>query len=95
MLVALGTSFSSFWILVNNSWMQAPTGFEMTREGVFAPNDWFEIIFNKVVWVRFPHMILAAYVTAAFGYSWHQIATLRFSPISGRVPVTAAAAIFT
>jgi cytochrome d ubiquinol oxidase subunit I len=74
-LVALGTSLSAFWILVNNSWMQAPTGFEMTPEGVFVPNDWFGIIFNKVVWVRFPHMILAAYVTTAFCVAatgaWH------------------------
>jgi cytochrome bd ubiquinol oxidase subunit I len=74
-LVALGTSLSAFWILVNNSWMQAPTGFEMTPEGVFVPNDWVGIIFNKVVWVRFPHMILAAYVTTAFCVAatgaWH------------------------
>jgi cytochrome d ubiquinol oxidase subunit I len=74
-LVAVGTSLSSFWILVNNSWMQAPTGFEKTAEGVFVPNDWFGIIFNNVVWARFPHMILAAYVTTAFCVAatgaWH------------------------
>lgn len=74
-LVAVGTSLSSFWILVNNSWMQWPTGFEKTAEGLFVPNDWFGIIFNGVVWVRFPHMILAAYVTTAFCVAatgaWH------------------------
>jgi cytochrome d ubiquinol oxidase subunit I len=26
-MVALGTTFSAFWIMVNNSWMQAPTGY--------------------------------------------------------------------
>src|SRR6202142_3793272 len=26
-MVALGTTFSAFWILVNNSWMQAPVGY--------------------------------------------------------------------
>ncbi len=29
-------------------------------------DDWMGIIFNDVVWVRFSHMILAAYVTTAF-----------------------------
>ncbi len=74
-LVAVGTSLSSFWILVNNSWMQVPTGFSQTADGVFEPTDWFGIIFNGDVWVRFPHMILAAYVTTSFCVAatgaWH------------------------
>ena len=74
-LVAFGTRLSSFWILVNNSWMQVPTGFETTPDGLFVPTSWFDIIFNGVVWVRFPHMILAAYVTTAFCVAatgaWH------------------------
>jgi cytochrome d ubiquinol oxidase subunit I len=28
-MVALGTSFSAFWIMVNNSWMQVPSGYVM------------------------------------------------------------------
>src|SRR5262249_20185977 len=32
----------------------------------FVPNSWFEIIFNKTVWSRFPHMLLASYLTGAF-----------------------------
>ena len=74
-MVAVGTSLSSFWILVNNSWMQDPVGFEMTKDGIFQPNDWTAIIFSPVVWVRFPHMMLAAYVTTAFCVAatgaWH------------------------
>ena len=74
-LVALGTSISSFWILVNNSWMQWPTGFATRPDGVFVPTSWHDIIFNGVVWVRFPHMMLAAYVTTAFCVAatgaWH------------------------
>lgn len=65
-MVCLGTSLSSFWILVNNSWMQVPVGYGLRPDGVFEPTDWHAIIFNRVVWVRFPHMILAAYVTTAF-----------------------------
>ena len=32
----------------------------------FVPDDWARIIFSPVVWVRFPHMLLAAYLTGAF-----------------------------
>ena len=64
-MLALGTSLSAFWILVNNSWMQVPVGYVM-QNGVFAPNDWVTIIFNRVVWVRFPHMLLASFLTGSF-----------------------------
>jgi cytochrome d ubiquinol oxidase subunit I len=65
MMVALGTTFSAFWIMVNNSWMQAPVGYAL-ENGIFIPTDWKAIIFSPVVWVRFPHMLIAAYLTGAF-----------------------------
>jgi len=64
-MVALGTTLSAFWIMVNNSWMQYPVGYTI-QGGVYVPDDWLKIIFSPVVWVRFPHMLLAAYVTGAF-----------------------------
>ena len=64
-MVALGTSISAFWIMINNSWMQVPIGYAF-ENGVFAPNDWAQIIFSPVVWVRFPHMLLASFLTGAF-----------------------------
>src|SRR5438309_7675793 len=64
-MVALGTTFSAFWIMVNNSWMQVPVGYVM-ENGAFVPDDWMKINFSPVVWVRFPHMLLAAYLTGAF-----------------------------
>jgi cytochrome d ubiquinol oxidase subunit I len=64
-MVALGTTLSAFWIMVNNSWMQVPVGY-VVENGVFAPVDWTKIIFNSIVWSRFPHMVLAAYLTGAF-----------------------------
>jgi cytochrome d ubiquinol oxidase subunit I len=64
-MVALGTTFSAFWIMVNNSWMQVPVGYVL-QNGAFVPDDWTKIIFNSVVWSRFPHMLLAAYLTGAF-----------------------------
>jgi cytochrome d ubiquinol oxidase subunit I len=64
-MVALGTTLSAFWIMVNNSWMQVPVGY-VVQNGQFVPVDWTKIIFNSVVWSRFPHMLLASYLTGAF-----------------------------
>src|ERR1700748_1574173 len=38
-MVALGTTLSAFWIMVNNSWMQVPVGYA-AENGQFAPTDW-------------------------------------------------------
>jgi cytochrome d ubiquinol oxidase subunit I len=64
-MVALGTTFSAFWIMVNNSWMQVPAGY-IIENGAFVPNDWTKILFNSVVWSRFPHVLIASYLTGAF-----------------------------
>jgi Cytochrome bd terminal oxidase subunit I len=45
--------------------MQVPVGY-VAEHGDYAPSDWMRIIFNCVVWSRFPHMLLAAYLTGAF-----------------------------
>ena len=63
-MVALGTTLSAFWILINNSWMQYPVGY-VVENGQFVPDDWAKIIFSPVVWVRFPHMLLASYIAGA------------------------------
>ena len=64
-MVALGTTLSAFWIMANNSWMQVPVGYAI-ENGAFVPNDWLKILFSPVLWVRFPHMLLASYLTGAF-----------------------------
>src|SRR6266513_1415070 len=64
-MVALGTTLSAFWIMANNTWMQVPVGY-VIENGQFVPNDWSKITLNPVLWVRFPHMVLAAYLTGAF-----------------------------
>ena len=64
-MVALGTTLSAFWIMINNSWMQVPVGYAV-ENGTFVPIDWAAIVFGPVVWVRFPHMLLASYITGAF-----------------------------
>lgn len=64
-LVAFGTTLSAFWILVLNSWMQTPAGFEMVYGKVFVTN-WWEVIFNPSMPYRIIHMLLASGLTAAF-----------------------------
>jgi cytochrome d ubiquinol oxidase subunit I len=61
-MVSLGTMFSSFWILVNNSWMQVPLGHSIIN-GKIVPADWWTIVTGPVMAVRWPHMLFAAFLT--------------------------------
>ncbi|WP_379156053.1 cytochrome ubiquinol oxidase subunit I [Paenibacillus sp. sgz5001063] len=64
-LVALGTMFSAFWILLANSFMQHPVGFAVNN-GRAEMNDIWALITNGQLLVEFPHTVLAAYATGAF-----------------------------
>jgi cytochrome d ubiquinol oxidase subunit I len=61
-MVGLGTMFSSFWIMANNSWMQVPVGHAI-EGGRIVPTDWWAIVAGPVMRVRWPHMLLGAYLT--------------------------------
>lgn len=76
LMVAIGTFISAFWILSVNSWMQTPTGFEMSPDGRFLPGpSWAAIIFNPSFPYRLVHTVIAAYLTTAFVVgavgAWH------------------------
>jgi cytochrome d ubiquinol oxidase subunit I len=64
-LVAFGTSLSAFWIIVLNSWMQTPQGFEMINGQAHAVN-WMEIVFNPSMPYRLAHMMTASFLTVFF-----------------------------
>ncbi|MGH8799056.1 MAG: cytochrome ubiquinol oxidase subunit I, partial [Casimicrobiaceae bacterium] len=64
LMVALGTLFSTFWILSLNSWMQTPAGFTIA-EGRFLPQDWFAVIFNPSFPYRLTHTTVAFFITTA------------------------------
>lgn len=64
-MVALGTLFSTFWILSANSWMQTPQGYTIV-DGMFEPASWWQIIFNPSFPYRLAHMVLAAFITTCF-----------------------------
>ena len=76
LMVAVGTAVSAFWILSVNSWMQTPTGYEMSANGQFLPGpSWWAIVFNPSFPYRLVHTVIAAYLTTAFVVgatgAWH------------------------
>src|SRR5215470_12363799 len=80
LMVAIGTLFSTFWILVVNSWMHTPNGFSMVN-GRFYPFDWLEVIWNPSFPFRFMHTVTAVYLTTAFtviGVAAHYLRRGRF-----------------
>ncbi len=65
LLVAFGTTVSSFWILSANSWMQSPAGYEIVA-GKYIVSDWWQVVFNPTAIARWIHMLLASYATTCF-----------------------------
>ena len=76
-LVAGGTTLSAFWIIVLNSWMHTPAGFEL-RDGVAHATDWWAIVFNPSMPYRLSHMMIASGLTVSFlvagisAYRWRR-----------------------
>jgi len=64
-MVALGASFSAFWILVANSWMQTPAGIHMENNRIVV-DSYFEAIFNKNMPWGVLHMWFACLATSLF-----------------------------
>lgn len=97
-LVAVGTMASAFWILVLNSWMQTPAGFEMI-DGQAYITDWWAAIFNPSMPYRLSHMLLASGLTASFliagisAYRWLRGDTAPAVAKALRTGVFAAAAL--
>jgi cytochrome d ubiquinol oxidase subunit I len=65
LMVAIGTLFSTFWILSANSWMQTPAGYEIVN-GQFIPTDWIKVIFNPSFPYRLAHTAFAFFTTTGF-----------------------------
>jgi Cytochrome bd terminal oxidase subunit I len=64
-MVALGTLLSASWILSANSWMQTPAGVAI-HDGQLTVVNWLHVLMNPSWPYRLPHMLTAAYLTAAF-----------------------------
>jgi cytochrome d ubiquinol oxidase subunit I len=68
-LVCVGAHFSAIWIVVANSWQQTPAGYHLVQEGdrVRAEiTDFWALVFNPSSMDRLAHVILGAYLAAAF-----------------------------
>jgi cytochrome bd ubiquinol oxidase subunit I len=64
-LVWVGSTLSGFWIIVANSWMQTPAGFEVVN-GRARLTDFAAAVFNPSTIQRYTHTIAAGWVTGAF-----------------------------
>lgn len=64
-LVSIGTILSAFWILSANAFMHHPVGYELA-DGRAQMTSIKEILTNSHLWVQFPHVLFAAFVTGAF-----------------------------
>ncbi|MCS7028017.1 MAG: cytochrome ubiquinol oxidase subunit I [Bacteroidia bacterium] len=68
-MVALGATLSSVWIVVANSWMQTPAGYRIVGEGMNARAeiiDFWAVVFNPSSMERLTHVILGSWLTGAF-----------------------------
>src|SRR5213079_3572976 len=64
-VVALGSCFSAAWIVVANSWMHTPAGFEVIG-GRAVITDFWAMIFNPSSMNRLVHVVLGAFIQGAF-----------------------------
>lgn len=69
LMVCLGAHFSAIWIIVANSWMQTPAGFQIIGEGLYAKaqiTNFWEMVFNPSSVDRLIHAVIGAWLAAAF-----------------------------
>lgn len=65
LLVFVGGHLSAFWIIVANSWMQTPAGYEINAAGKVILTDFSAAVFNPSTVNRFLHTVLATWITSA------------------------------
>lgn len=69
LMVCLGAHFSAIWIVVANSWMQTPAGFQIVGEGMGARaeiTDFWAMVFNPSSVDRLIHVLLGAWQAGAW-----------------------------
>jgi cytochrome d ubiquinol oxidase subunit I len=64
-LVAFASTLSALWILLANGWMQKPRGYIMIA-GRAQLSDFGALIWNPYAWIKFFHVIMAAWTLSAF-----------------------------
>lgn len=69
LMVCLGAHFSAIWIVVANSWMQTPAGYQIVGEGLSARAeiiDFWAMVFNPSSVVRLSHTVVGCWLAGAF-----------------------------
>ncbi|SCL26998.1 cytochrome ubiquinol oxidase subunit I [Micromonospora inyonensis] len=62
---ALGSTFSAYFILAANSWMQNPVGYRINPDtGRAELTDFVAVLTNKVALITFPHTIAGCFLVA-------------------------------
>lgn len=65
-LTGIGATFSAWWILVANSWMQYPVGMEFNPETVRNEMvDFAAVAFSPVAVMKFMHTVLSSWMVGA------------------------------
>ena len=65
-LTGIGATFSAWWILVANSWMQYPVGMEFNPETVRNEmTDFMAVAFSPVAVTKFLHTVLSSWMVGA------------------------------
>ena len=68
LLVFIGGHLSGFWIVVANSWMQTPAGYDanvFAQTGKIVLSDFGAAVFNHSTFIRFLHTIMASWMTCS------------------------------
>ena len=65
LMLSLGATLSAFWIIVANSWMQTPSGYEII-DGKAQLTDFFAAVFNPSTLPRYFHTMMASLTNGAF-----------------------------
>lgn len=68
-MVALGSMFSAIWIVVANSWMQTPAGYQLEKNGDkvrAVVTDFWAMVFNPSSAERLTHVLLGALLAGSF-----------------------------
>jgi cytochrome d ubiquinol oxidase subunit I len=64
-LVALASNFSALWILIANSWMQSPVGYEI-RNGRAELTDFVAVVTQPWAILEILHTLFGAYILTGF-----------------------------
>ncbi|MCI0381907.1 MAG: cytochrome ubiquinol oxidase subunit I [Chlamydiae bacterium] len=67
--VAFGAHFSAIWIVSTNSWMQAPSGYQLVKQGnetIAKVTNWLDMFLSPTNLSHLTHVLLACWLTGAF-----------------------------